>query len=148
MRKQALGLRYTQFQSLVRAYKRSDIAPSEQMPLQQHCFNPSFGLTSVPTVGDQGHRVVRVRFNPSFGLTSVPTKGELEVPSHHPRFQSLVRAYKRSDANSTPLTGAKSRCFNPSFGLTSVPTFPGWSSIHGWNVSIPRSGLQAFRRHP
>ncbi len=62
-------------------------------------------------------------FNPSIGLTSVPT----ERPSMSP-----------SPASSS---------FNPSIGLTSVPTYTSASaSILFSMVSIPQSGLQAFRQ--
>src|SRR5712692_5303801 len=62
-----------------------------------------------------------VGFNPSIGLTSVPTY----YRAHYPR---------------------KLWCFNPSIGLTSVPTVTSQHWWRGWScVSIPQSGLQAFR---
>ncbi len=63
-----------------------------------------------------------------------------------PVFQSLVRAYKRSDAvKAMDEVGIKAR-FNPSFGLTSVPTIAYSALMSAFVlVSIPRSGLQAFR---
>src|SRR6266849_274419 len=110
------------FQSLNRAYKRSDMAPLMRLPPQLRCFNPSIGLTSVPTpfmvmrwqvkqlfqslnraykrsdkLFGRGFMVLRGCFNPSIGLTSVPTAPLMRLPP-------------------------QLRCFNPSIGLTSVPT--------------------------
>ncbi len=110
------------FQSLVRAYKRSDVVSSATIGKLPKGFNPSFGLTSVPTCvlrlsfkliklvsiprsGLQAFRLewaawsfaVRFCFNPSFGLTSVPTLGAAAYAMEAYLFQSLVRAYKRSD---------------------------------------------------
>ena len=60
------------FQSLNRAYKRSDYISLDE----------SLGTA---------------RFNPSIGLTSVPTKGQNDALVMQLMFQSLNRAYKRSD---------------------------------------------------
>ncbi len=118
------------------------------MPKLEHCsFNPSIGLTSVPTIrmlvslsliyrvsipqsGLQAFRpaIMKVSFacvrcfNPSIGLTSVPTAWR----------------YKQHTT--------KTSCFNPSIGLTSVPTYD-YTNVHVYTglVSIPQSGLQAFR---
>jgi len=38
------------FQSLNRAYKRSDAAVFRRAPYRHYSFNPSIGLTSVPTM--------------------------------------------------------------------------------------------------
>ncbi len=61
------------FQSLNRAYKRSDLRIPECLSQVQPSFNPSIGLTSVPT------KDALVEFIPQL------------------LFQSLNRAYKRSD---------------------------------------------------
>ncbi len=85
-------------------------------------FNPSIGLTSVPTL--DGVQPVRFSagFNPSIGLTSVPTRHQ----------------------NATTRIGLG---FNPSIGLTSVPTDErAYVEDAKDFVSIPQSGLQAFRR--
>src|SRR6266849_5473342 len=61
-------------------------------------------------------------------------------------FQSLNRAYKRSDSRFPVAIVELVYRFNPSIGLTSVPT-PNSCGQHSgffW-VSIPQSGLQAFR---
>jgi len=85
------------FQSLNRAYKRSDCSEVAASLRPQSGFNPSIGLTSVPTLKRR-----------TFGFLD--------------------------------------RGFNPSIGLTSVPTLQGWRSLPGLtSVSIPQSGLQAFR---
>ncbi len=139
------------------------------------CFNPSIGLTSVPTLRDApAGSALKRGFNPSIGLTSVPTldstRGEIvsravSIPQSglqafrpidiygtwqmNESFQSLNRAYKRSDGAlvhrksaswrvSIPQSGLQAfrqrmlhdrqwqrSCFNPSIGLTSVPTPPG-----------------------
>ncbi len=87
------------FQSLVRAYKRSD------------GMGAGWGFcsssVSIPRSGLQAFRLSytffpsskRRRFNPSFGLTSVPTS--------YLMFALIFGLWG----------------FNPSFGLTSVPTF-------------------------
>src|SRR6266849_5183149 len=88
-----------EFQSLNRAYKRSDIFPFLPCLKIGRSFNPSIGLTSVPTVPPKRKAVKLCSFNPSIGLTSVPTKCTID--------------------------------FLHELG----------------NVSIPQSGLQAFRRN-
>ncbi len=61
-------------------------------------FNPSIGLTSVPTTSPYRNTSRSISFNPSIGLTSVPTEIRDEVDELHDEvFQSLNRAYKRSD---------------------------------------------------
>ena len=87
------------FQSLNRAYKRSDLSGCSPI-------GSSFA-----------------RFNPSIGLTSVPTHHYTTIPAS--------------------LCG----CFNPSIGLTSVPTPSSYAYELRGDVSIPQSGLQAFRPH-
>ncbi len=86
-----------QFQSLNRAYKRSDDPRNRDTDRKEKGFNPSIGLTSVPT----------------FKASRQATKLK--------QFQSLNRAYKRSDSHH--LDEAKAMA----------------------TVSIPQSGLQAFR---
>ncbi len=164
------GLRQA-FQSLNRAYKRSDT------PV---CVASLYTIVvSIPQSGLQAFRPRgwprRSRLGRGFQSLNRAYKR-----SDHRRsvvrhlvlrwFQSLNRAYKRSDgrpahqrpevnAVSIPQSGLQafrriddlkarfeSRSFNPSIGLTSVPT---WSTIYSYNnyrtVSIPQSGLQAFR---
>src|SRR6266849_5068490 len=85
-------------------------------------FNPSIGLTSVPTaeVAEKGQvrdsvsipqsglqafrqsslnlvSCTKASFNPSIGLTSVPTNATADGTPFCKLFQSLNRAYKRSD---------------------------------------------------
>ncbi len=159
------------FQSLNRAYKRSDAMINTEPSTLPGRFNPSIGLTSVPTTlaslaareqvafqslnraykrsdGDGQlvctmqrlvsipqsglqafrRRVISMqssdarRFNPSIGLTSVPTHDHPGRQGRHERFQSLNRAYKRSDIEFLFRFVAKTSGFNPSIGLTSVPT--------------------------
>ncbi len=91
------------FQSLVRAYKRSDI--------HKRIRKRSSILVSIPRSGLQAFRLENrtvsslggKRFNPSFGLTSVPTMTLRNQASLGGQFQSLVRAYKRSDCSQTLL---------------------------------------------
>ncbi len=183
------------FQSLNRAYKRSDEWLHLLLFNQIWGFNPSIGLTSVPT-----EEVAQV-LSENSGV-SIPQSGlqafrrwqmDMLTFSAHV-FQSLNRAYKRSDrfclvistfrtGVSIPQSGLQafrprliawrsffSYGFNPSIGLTSVPTFSsdsevlssiGFQSLNRaykrsdekrlgsscglGNVSIPQSGLQAFR---
>ncbi len=135
---------FEMFQSLVRAYKRSDsvfdrsniASPSVSIPrsglqafrriysllwqLQSECFNPSFGLTSVPTSASCLSCLFCIySFNPSFGLTSVPTFMGKEDP-----YLSI--------------------CFNPSFGLTSVPT--GEGRVIGFKIDLFQSLVRAYKR--
>ncbi len=86
------------FQSLNRAYKRSDL--------------------------DQGYPLLNfsIRFNPSIGLTSVPTQFLSQGSPPYSVFQSLNRAYKRSDVDKYNAVDKRVSGFNPSIGLTSVPT--------------------------
>src|SRR6266849_3425360 len=85
-------------------------------------------------------------FNPSIGLTSVPTaevaeKGQVRDSVSIP--QSGLQAFRQSSLNLVSCTKAS---FNPSNGLTSVPTtIGGRVDTPGLGVSIPQSGLQAFR---
>src|SRR6266849_4616891 len=62
-----------------------------------------------------------LRFNPSIGLTSVPTYSGALATGAFTLFQSLNRAYKRSDGERV----CRGQCH--------------------FDVSIPQSGLQAFR---
>ncbi len=86
------------FQSLNRAYKRSDDDVI-------HCHSRYRGV-SIPQSGLQAFRPKRcgamaassTGFNPSIGLTSVPTADTSRVGPARQLFQSLNRAYKRSDA--------------------------------------------------
>ncbi len=113
------------FQSLNRAYKRSDLACQTSTGGHYCCFNPSIGLTSVPTETARLFGVHPGSFNPSIGLTSVPTSMGLGSLPH------------------------RRVCFNPSIGLTSVPTLLYWRArLLRRIVSIPQSGLQAFRPFP
>ncbi len=49
----------------------------------------------------------RVSFNPSIGLTSVPTNGQLTSSTKSAMFQSLNRAYKRSDHGTLALLAGR-----------------------------------------
>src|SRR5712692_6942300 len=60
-------------------------------------FNPSFGLSAIPTFSAIQANHPISSFNPSFGLSAIPTEAALE------------QAY-----------GLLS--FNPSFGLSAIPT--------------------------
>ncbi len=135
-------------------------------------FNPSIGLTSVPTFCYRKSCGYDVScFNPSIGLTSVPTSfsfhGYLQI-SDVSIPQSGLQAFRPSLGSVIP---PRAICFNPSIGLTSVPTplfhagdkarqlFQSFNRAYkrsdifrrrwcvaGAVVSIPQSGLQAFRR--
>ena len=111
------------------------------------CFNPSIGLTSVPTVKGYTTAFVDVVFQ---SLDRAYKRSDREVKSslgEKKLFQSLDRAYKRSDLakikgllcnqwfqsldraykRSDTTNGSQERLsgslgFNPSIGLTSVPT--------------------------
>src|SRR3989442_588677 len=91
------------------------------MGLSGQCFNPSLGLTSVPTIVLYGDINLDNGFNPSIGLTSVPTGPFYTGQTGPLLFQSLNRAYKRSDG------------------------IPISAILRSSLVSIPQSGLQAFR---
>ncbi len=86
-------------------------------------FNPSIGLTSVPTqlhcVCPLPHRAVSI---PQSGLQAFRQRAQIRACSPHITFQSLNRAYKRSDRDTKMVI------------------------ISRVVVSIPQSGLQAFRR--
>src|SRR6266849_6503251 len=110
-----------EFQSLNRAYKRSDIFPFLPCLKIGRSFNPSIGLTSVPTVPPKRKAVKLCSFNPSIGLTSVPTE-----------YISLGSADEL--VVSTPQSGLQA--FRPHESMES-PIY--------YKVSIPQSGLQAFR---
>ncbi len=85
------------FQSLNRAYKRSDAARLNISLRYLDRFNPSIGLTSVPTSNCSTCKCIGFCFNPSIGLTSVPTAIWTWSSTDNGKFQSLNRAYKRSD---------------------------------------------------
>ncbi len=114
----------------------------------RHGFNPSIGLTSVPTSqrddqrdhlawfqslnraykrsdrGVRSGRDVKQLFqslNRAYKRSDQVTRHPFLPPSK--RFQSLNRAYKRSDSISRRASLKPARCFNPSIGLTSVPTW-------------------------
>ncbi len=151
---QRAGISPREFQSLVRAYKRSDISH------MRGCALPE--MVSIPRSGLQAFRLASVSVLSSrSALVSIPRSGlqafrqDFRICGYvlYGVFQSLVRAYKRSDAHlhtsiachlvvSIPRSGLQAfrrrACcrrtghlngFNPSFGLTSVPTLPQpWSS--------------------
>src|SRR5216684_2229094 len=85
------------FQSLNRAYKRSDEL--------SRIDNNHGHAVSIPQSGLQAFRPKMIHlpcsarhgFNPSIGLTSVPTSQRDDQRDHLAWFQSLNRAYKRSD---------------------------------------------------
>jgi len=84
---------------------------------------PQSGLQAFRRKHKRNGRIYISGFNPSIGLTSVPTKTNIiHDLSQERMFQSLNRAYKRSDRH-TP-----------------------WGCANLTNVSIPQSGLQAFRQ--
>ncbi len=135
------------------------------------CFNPSIGLTSVPTVPADAWTDITLPVSiPQSGLQAFRLDETRKNAIERCQFQSLNRAYKRSDDHdrgvlpvacrvSIPQSGLqafrprlrdhrtdRSCCFNPSIGLTSVPTpFKRWIRHLKCCVSIPQSGLQAFR---
>src|SRR5712692_5899745 len=109
------------FQSLNRAYKRSDSLINQVVVID--------AIVSIPQSGLQAFRR--------------PLDQELDaVPL---QFQSLNRAYKRSDNMIYHGATTYQVRFNPSIGLTSVPTSQSLlGSVFGEAVSIPQSGLKAF----
>ncbi len=136
------------FQSLNRAYKRSDAISWDPVHLPPGGFNPSIGLTSVPTGRWQPCRVWQKpfqslnraykrsdgqglrgllacwsRFNPSIGLTSVPTMCAPSFLAYAPCFNPSIGL---TSVPTAPLrfVAFVAICFNPSIGLTSVPTAP------------------------
>ncbi len=135
------------FQSLVRAYKRSDLYFPGSDDTKTGCFNPSFGLTSVPTTVRAIDAGVSRLFQSLVRAYKRSDHAGVQTSVYSAQvFQSLVRAYKRSDSTvlrqqermlqvSIPRSGLQAfrrsalagdrLCgarFNPSFGLTSVPT--------------------------
>src|SRR5713226_943143 len=85
-------------------------------------------------------------FNPSIGLTSVPTPCVMLPMPADERFQSLNRAYKRSDSipgDATLCTRQQFQSLNRAY-KRSDGTRCSQSRIE-CSVSIPQSGLQAFR---
>src|SRR6266852_266762 len=110
-------------------------------------------------------------FNPSIGLTSVPTTMTAACCPSPAAFQSLNRAYKRSDQGSEIIAQIDPAVSIPQSGLQAFrpPLSVGLDilnvafqslnraykrsdlqrSVGDWRiyvVSIPQSGLQAFRR--
>src|SRR2546425_9447499 len=86
------------------------------------CFNPSIGLTSVPTVENAAYVQYPHSVSiPQSGLQAFRQPIVAKASSHYQPFQSLNRAYKRSDSG-------------PLFEVFMEDV-----------VSIPQSGLQAFR---
>src|SRR6266849_5178460 len=81
-------------QSGLQAFRRYSATIRDRRAIS---FNPSIGLTSVPTVWSSIKASHSIRFNPSIGLTSVPTVEGNTAPGLPAPFQSLNRAYKRSD---------------------------------------------------
>jgi len=104
-------------QSGLQAFRRS-IVCGQVLP--GFCFNPSIGLTSVPTVTLVNWGTTVGCFNPSIGLTSVPTD------------IIAVLASKRMQS------------FNPSIGLTSVPTR--FCFIHIEAIEVFQSLNRAYKR--
>ncbi len=158
------------FQSLNRAYKRSDNRHYPRHRGNERRFNPSIGLTSVPTYkGSRAYKVETVvsipqsglqafrrysatirdrraiSFNPSIGLTSVPTSEKVASGLLTLKFQSLNRAYKRSDGlelyQGKPLDTFQS--LNRAYKRSDSGREYGAGAT--CTVSIPQSGLQAFR---
>ena len=110
-------------------------------------FNPSIGLTSVPTPLRLAREAKSRCFNPSIGLTSVPTSPPLYVQSQRFCFNPSIGLTSVPTLDTAFQTRTPTGRFNPSIGLTSVPTseYVPLAILQG-PVSIPRSGLQAFRR--
>ncbi len=110
------------FQSLNRAYSHSD--------------NPVIGTDVSP----------KLRFNPSIGLTRIQTQVNGLKGDKWLVFQSLNRAYSHSDGFGAGLPPRTCGCFNPSIGLTRIQTIFRKCSLSLNIVSIPQSGLLAFRQ--
>ncbi len=136
------------FQSLNRAYKRSDKPVEDTFNWQSIVSIPQSGLQAFRRPLRSRFWRSFDRFNPSIGLTSVPTRlpgddalvcSDVSIP------QSGLQAFRLLLPS---LPGVLQARFNPSIGLTSVPTFSSSSGmILSGAVSIPQSGLQAFRRY-
>ncbi len=135
------------FQSLNRAYKRSDQELRTALSYIENSFNPSIGLTSVPTSLSCSYAalfntfqslnraykrsdVALLEYKMAINMVSIPQSGLqafrrwflLFLNSPWGKFQSLNRAYKRSDQPGRLQQGVEAGGFNPSIGLTSVPT--------------------------
>ncbi len=86
------------FQSLNRAYKRSDVVATIEIALTVFVSIPQSGLQAFRRLPNPSYIAVLGSFNPSIGLTSVPTIFFPLSSRLSMLFQSLNRAYKRSDA--------------------------------------------------
>ncbi len=136
-----------EFQSLVRAYKRSDNCRSDRGQGRSKVSIPRSGLqafrhgeggidtpysccVSIPRSGLQAFRpqvtscvtVVQAFQSLVRAYKRSDDRHALNCACNKDRFQSLVRAYKRSDEQRRKEFEERSSSFNPSFGLTSVPT--------------------------
>ncbi len=112
------------FQSLNRAYKRSD----EWIERRERCATQ----VSIPQSGLQAFR--RVHCHPPLSRTSL--------------FQSLNRAYKRSDrvlCHTEVIEACKFQSLNRAYKRSDRKISAIGALLRG--VSIPQSGLQAFRLH-
>jgi|SRR6266852_2843275 len=91
-----------------------------------------------------------LRFNPSIGLTSVPTYSGALATGAFTLFQSLNRAYKRSDGELVCRGQCHFEVSIPQSGLQAFrPILTIGKVAYNDRVSIPQSGLQAFRhRNP
>ncbi len=131
--------RILMFQSLNRAYKRSDPRRRPAHQRHHHVSIPQSGLQAFRRQqGAPGFRAPG-RFNPSIGLTSVPThlsnKEKLNM-SNVSIPQSGLQAFRPALSHTLACVAGS---FNPSIGLTSVPTVPcGESPVEGrsFNPSI------------
>src|SRR6266852_154268 len=108
-------------------------------------FNPSIGLTSVPatsaTRASASGEFVSI---PQSGLQAFRRVASSFVIQSDLGFQSLNRAYKRSDRRSCPGLIGELRCFNPSIGLTSFPT--GFSLLSQTFALVFQSLNRAYKR--
>src|SRR6266849_5888175 len=87
-----------------------------------------------------------LRFNPSIGLTSVPTYSGALATGAFTLFQSLNRAYKRSDGELVCRGQCHFEVSIPQSGLQAFrPILTIGKVAYNDHVSIPQSGLQAFR---
>ena len=111
------------------------------------CFNPQIGLRSLPTSSPGWEMRTNGRFNPQIGLRSLPTGHTLQLLVNAVScFNPQIGLRSLPTGMGLWMTDNASNCFNPQIGLRSLPTGDNDIAGKALFVSIPKSGLGAFRR--
>ncbi len=161
---------YLQFQSLNRAYKRSDcvILNREVSPKVFQSLNRAYkrsdpNATNTPgqathvSIPQSGLQAFRQNVRMSYGVLPFPfqslnraykrSDGDMFIlVSNVDKFQSLNRAYKRSDhcpENGRPYFNEQFQSLNRAYKRSDNERYD--QAVARDDVSIPQSGLQAFR---